>query len=101
MASRIELQSLLEDILGSRQVYYQPPESIKMRYPAIVYSLSKVENRPANDSAYLQSRAYDVILIDEDPDSEIADTMTKLPMCRFDRCYRSENLNHFSFTLYF
>ena len=27
MGSRLELQNLLESILGSRNVYYQPPES--------------------------------------------------------------------------
>ena len=37
MGTRLELQSKLEEILGSRQVYYQPPETVKMEYPAIVY----------------------------------------------------------------
>ena len=34
MASRLELQSKFEELLGSRNVYYQPPESIKMSYTA-------------------------------------------------------------------
>ena len=38
MANRLDLQALLEDLLGSRNVYYQPPESVKMNYPAIVYA---------------------------------------------------------------
>ena len=39
MASRLELQDTLETILESRNVYFNPPESIKMNYPAIIYKL--------------------------------------------------------------
>lgn len=98
---RYELQSLLEDILGSRQVYYQPPTNIQMRYPAIVYSRSDIDNRHANDSAYIQSLAYEVIVIDENPDSDIVMQVSQLPMCNFNRHYESDNLNHDVFTIYF
>lgn len=101
MASRLELQKIFEDILGTRQVYYQPPESIKMSYPAILYFLSKIDKKAADDSAYIQSRSYEVIFIDTRPDSKFVDSILALPMCRFDRCYRSDNLYHYSFTLYF
>ena len=50
MTSRLELQAKLEELLGSEQVYYQPPESIKMSYPAIVYSKSRIETKKANNS---------------------------------------------------
>lgn len=38
MGTRLELQSKLVELLGSKHVYYQPPESVKIEYPAIVYS---------------------------------------------------------------
>ena len=47
MGTRIELQSKLEELLGSRQVYYQPPETVKMEYPAIVYSKSNIRTARA------------------------------------------------------
>ena len=37
MDRRLELQSELEKILGSRNVYYQPLPSLKLQYPCIVY----------------------------------------------------------------
>lgn len=101
MGSRLELQTLLESVLGSRNVYYQPPASVRMNYPAIVYFRSDIENDFANDSAYIQSLAYEVIVIDEDPDSDIVMRVSQLPMCRYDRHYTSDNLNHDVFTLYF
>lgn len=101
MGSRLELQTLLESVLGSRNVYYQPPASVRMNYPAIVYFRSDIENDFANDLVYIQSRAYEVIVIDEDPDSNIVMRVSQLPMCRYDRHYTSDNLNHDVFTLYF
>lgn len=101
MASRLELQTELEEILGSRNVYFQPPESVKMKYPAIRYSLSSIENRHADNRAYKQTKAYELILIDPNPDSEYIDKLSQLPYCRFDRFYPADNLNHYVFTIYY
>ena len=46
---RLALHELLCEKLGSRNVYFQPPESIKMKYPAIVYSRNRIENTSAED----------------------------------------------------
>lgn len=99
--SREELHSLLVAVLGNSNVYFQPPESIKMKYPAIVYSRSEIRNTFANNDSYSQERAYEVIVIDKDPDSGIVDRISLLPLCRFIRHYKAENLNHDVFTIYF
>lgn len=101
MVSRLQLQTLLEEILSSKNVYFQPPETVKMQYPAIVYSLNGIENNNADDLPYIQSRSYEIILIDRDPDSETINKLSKLPMCRFNRHYKADNLNHYVFTLYY
>ena len=101
MSSRLELQTLLEETLGSRNVYFQPPESITMKYPAIVYSRNSIRNRNANNGVYNQDISYSVTVIDKNPDSEIVTKVSQLPMCRFDRHYKADNLNHDVFTLYF
>ena len=101
MATRIDLQNVLEKILGSRNVYYQPPESLKMSYPAIVYSRKTIDNLYANNSVYKQNYAYEITVIDKNPDNEIVNKVSKLPTCRFDRHFKSDNLNHDVFTLYY
>lgn len=101
MASRLELQTLFEDLLGSRNVYYQPPASVFMSYPAIVYSRNDIENDFADDSVYNQRIAYQVTVIDENPDSEYVKKVSMLPKCSYDRHFVSDNLNHDVFTLYF
>lgn len=99
MGSRLELQNLLESILGSRNVYYQPPESIKIKYPAIIYSRNDIDNNFADDIVYMQNHTYQIIVIDANPDSEIVNKISKLPMCRYNRHYTSDNLNHDVFIL--
>jgi hypothetical protein len=101
MSSRLELQTLLENILGSANVYFQPPESIKMRYPAIVYGLSDIKNVYANDGVYLSKRKYSVTVIDANPDSLIVGYVASLPTSWFERHYEAGNLNHDVFTLNF
>ncbi len=99
MGRRLELQKLLESILGSRNVYYQPPESIKIKYPAIIYSRNDIDNNFADDIVYMQNHTYQIIVIDANPDSEIVNKISKLPMCRYNRHYTSDNLNHDVFIL--
>lgn len=101
MANRPDLQTLLESILGSRNVYYDPPESVKMQYDAIRYSRKKIDNRFANNNVYKQNNAYEVIVIYRDPDSDIPIKISKLPMCSHDRHYVADNLHHDVFTLYY
>ena len=102
MADRLDLQSEFEDFLGSRNVYYQPPESVKMRYPAIQYSRNGSALTHANNRVYLNTKRYDGIVIDPDPDSKLPDNMLdRFPMCTFGKAYVVNNLHHFPFTLYY
>lgn len=98
---RLELHELLCEVLGSRNVYYQPPASVQMQYPAIRYSRYNIENEPADNVPYKQSHFYQLTVIDADPDSEIVHKISKLPMCVFDRHYAADNLNHDVFTICF
>lgn len=101
MGNRLNLQALFENLLGSKNVYFQPPSSLLMRYPAIVYSRSDIENFHADNKVYGQAHAYMVTVIDYNPDSEIVQKVSMLPRCMYDRHYVSENLNHDVFTLYY
>jgi len=98
---RTDLQMLLENALGSRHVYFQPPETVKMSYPAIVYGLAKMDGIHADNLTYVGLKAYQVTVIDKDPDSALPDRISELPYCRFDRYFTADKLNHYVFTLYF
>lgn len=100
MHDRIDLQNIFEEILGSRNVYFQPPSSVKMQYPAIVYSRRILDPKFANNGVYVYSPGYEVILIDKNPDSEYVEKLLMLPYCHYDRHYQADNLNHDVFTIY-
>lgn len=101
MVNRPSLQEFLEKILGSENVYFQPPPSVQMSYPAIKYSRTEIENKHANNIVYNQHTAYQVIVIDSNPDSPIVKKISMLPLCKHKSNYKSDNLNHDVFTLYY
>lgn len=101
MHHRLEFHEILCEILGTRHVYFQPPENVRMEYPAIKYSRNDIENTFAENSVYKQDHEYEVVVIDKDPDSEIITAVSKLPMCRFVRHYEADGLNHDVFTIYY
>lgn len=101
MAPRLELQQILVNILGSDNVYFQPPENIHMVYPCIVYHRDDIQINHANDLPYKQVVRYQVTVISQDPDNEFVKQVAELPMCDYDRFFTAENLNHDVFRLFF
>lgn len=101
MDQRLKLQALLEHILGSRNVYFQPPATVKMDYPAIVYNREALDSKFAGNKPYSMTKRYEVTVIDRNPDSEIPGRVAALPMSRFSRHFVVDNLNHDIYALYF
>jgi len=101
MPPRSELQTLFESLIGTGNVYFQPPSSVRMAYPCIVYERSNIQTKFADNLPYSNAKQYRVTVIDKDPDSIIPDEILKLPKCVFDRHYNTENLNHDVFILFF
>jgi len=101
MASRLNLQTLLETLLGSENVYFQPPPSFQMEYPCIVYNRSNIRSQHGDNIPYKLVKEYTITVIDANPDSEIPDKVAALPRCSFDRPFKSDNLNHDVFNILF
>ena len=102
MADRLVLQAALEEILGSRNVYFQTPEDVKMKYDAIRYALGGKNLRHADNKVYKLTNQYDGVVITRDPDTDIPDRMLSIfEMCSFGRPYIADNLHHYPFTLYY
>ena len=100
MASRLSLQTKLEELNENRYVYFQPPSNIQMNYPAIKYEIDRIDTKFADDSSYIRNKRYTITVISKNAKPEIIDELLNLPMCTFDRSYQSDNLNHFVFTIY-
>ena len=99
MGQRLELHALL--VAMTPNVYFQPPPTLLMKYPCIVYKRDYNNTEFADDKPYTHRKRYQVTVIDEDPDGEIPNAVEKLPMCIYDRFYTASNLNHDVFKLFF
>lgn len=97
---RLALHDYLLEVSEITNVYFQPPESIKLNYPAIIYSLNNIANIPADNITYVQNVSYTITVVDRMPDSELAEKVSLIPHIMFDRSYTADNLNHFVFTLF-
>ena len=91
----------IEELLGCKHVYYQPPESVKMEYPAIRYSKKSIDVDYADDTAYLKNKSYELIVISRKPDEPVIEKLLDLPYCSINTSYKADNLYHDSLTLYF
>lgn len=101
MDRRLELHQILTDVLGSKNVYFQPPASMHLKYPCIIYQYETGDTQFADDLPYIFVRKYQIQVIDPNPDTEIPDKITRLPRCLNDRNYTADNLNHYTFNIYY
>lgn len=101
MGTRLELHGIFVKLLGNESVYYDPPETIKLSYPAIVYSKADIDIDKADDVNYRKKTRYDFIVIDRHPDNPVIDKLLELPYCSYDRAYVSDNLHHDSLIIYY
>lgn len=98
--SRLNLHAKLVQILGSENVYFQPPTNLRMCYPCVVYELNRIDSIYASDKNYMHHPGYTVTLIHKKPDNEFVDKLFSLPYCRFDRAFVNDNLYHYVYTIY-
>lgn len=102
MASRLKLDEELRKLIENGNVYYQPPESVKMKYPCIVYERSTGDTLFAGNLPYRFTVQYTVTIISKDPDYDLIEKVAKhFPMSRYNRHFTSDNLNHDVFMIYY
>lgn len=99
----LDRRLLLHDVLKNicPNVYFNPPESVKLIYPCILYKRSVGNTTYADNGPYVFKVNYQITIIDKDPDSELIKKVGMLPGCRYDRHYKAENMNHDVFDIYF
>lgn len=98
-----ELQEVLQGILGNDgKAYFQPPESLKLKYPCIVFERTNALITYADNNPYNVTKRYTVTLITKSADNDkYLDQLLQLPMCTFDRQFITDNLVHDVFNIYF
>lgn len=102
MDNRLKLQSKLESLLGSGNVYFQPPETIKLKYPCIVYSLDPTYTAQADNRNYRIVDRYHVKHIYKSLSNTLKDQfLTEFIMISHDNRMIADGMYNDDFTLYF
>ena len=100
MDKRLELHNELLKFF--KNVYYQPPSNIVMKYPCIVLNKVPGFKNFSNNSRYIKVQAYSLTLIEFDPDSVKANEIEEyFEYCEIDQYYIRDGLNHTTLTLYY
>lgn len=94
---RLDLHDKL--LLLCKNVYYQPPETIKMTYPCIIYSLERDNVLNADDAIYNRKKRYSVTIVDRDPDSLLPDSFSDAFNVGMERHFTSDNLHHYIYSI--
>lgn len=96
--NRMTLQRFLKT--KTANVYFQPDTNIKLKFPCIVYSRTRMNSTFANDEVYKLDHGYKLVYIHSDPDDPLVDEITKFPKCRFIREYTVDGLYHDEYIIY-
>lgn len=98
---RLEFQDILEALLGSDKVYFQPPPSQNIEYPCFVYERDDADVKRADNIGYRFQQRYQVTYIAREPDSDMIETFSSLPLSSFNRHFATSGLNHDVFSIYY
>lgn len=99
LSTRIELQRYLERVLGSKNVYFEPPETLKMRYPCIVYNLSRMNPTNADNLSYRVSQEYDIQYITREPEVDIPMRLAYTKRFRAGQHFVADGMHHFNYSV--
>ena len=88
MERRYKLNEALQKVLGSKNVYFQPSENVKIQYDCII--------------RYINHDFYELIAITRNPDSHIVDDLEQaFEYCEHQRSYITNGLYHHVIYLYY
>lgn len=77
MLKRVDIQEKFKFLLGSNNVYYQPPANLKMKYPAIVYSLDGLDVKRFDNIRLINKNCFSVTHIYRNESENLVEAMLK------------------------
>ena len=92
--TRLTLHQTLVDLLGSNNVYYNPPETQKMSFPCITYTLANISDIKADNLKYIDYKTYKITVVSKKPDHPVIKKILNLEMTRFSAQYTKNGYYH-------
>lgn len=99
---RLEFDTELRELLQTQNTYYEPPASVRMKYPCVVYSRGSLDNTWAGDHRYVGRIRFMITTISTNPDNEWPQLILEhFQRVRYDRHYNADGLSHDVLMLYY
>lgn len=82
-------------------VYFNPPETVKLNYPCFICNLSDIKGLRADDKRYLGYERYTLTYITRDYADETPYTvLNDFEYSAIERIYSADHLHHYVLTLF-
>lgn len=102
MDRRQKLHNLLKTVTGINNVYYQPPESVKIKYPCVIYSKKSKYTKRADNSVWGIVDRYEVTIVTNKADTDYADKILEhVQRSSYVRRFIANNLYHDTLSIYY
>ncbi len=95
-----ELRDIQTKCLGYQHTYFNPIDGIRMQYDCVIYNMSAMNERKANNKTYLNRAIYNVTVVSRDPETPVPWAIQEhFERCKPERFFVTDNLYHFPFTI--
>lgn len=94
---RASLQKELELICGAN-VYFQPPETLTLKYPCAIYQIADAPSVYADGIKYNQAIRFQITYVTKKAMDDAVEKMLRNPFFNFQRFFASAGLNHYVFS---
>ena len=100
LGTRLELHNVLKTYMDN--VYFRKPSNQTLKYPCILYRKQDMSIMRANNKLYSSRQLYRITIIEQDPDSAVAERMLQeLQLIDLVDYQEIDNLNHTYLDLYY
>ncbi len=97
-----ELRKIQEEVNGYHHTYFEPTESVRMKYDAVVYKRNDMNVRRADNKSYLIRDSYLLTVISRNPETFLPRAIQDhFERCAPGRFFVRDNLYHFPFTIFY
>lgn len=97
-----ELRAIQEENLGYQHTYFEPTESARLKYDAVVYKKTDMNVRRADNKSYSVRDGYLVTVISKDPETPVPHAIQwHFSRCSPGKSFVRDNLYHFPFTIFY
>ena len=99
-----DVRDILYTINNTKNVYYDPPTSIQMKFPCFRFNMNNTDVKFADNFAYLRTKRWTVTYITrdvEDIDPVVKGMLDTFKYCSQETQFKSDNLQHVVFNLYY